>query len=232
MMSLAAIALLAWATRSDVEADYRAGNYAAALAELRSKIDASPDPDARALYDAGNCAYRLGRHSEAAWLYRRALLRTPRDEETRFNLRLAEHKLGYEPPQTEPLVESMRQWLATRSPRSMLAVALALETAGLAGLLAFRRRAGPRTLALLVLAAAFVAGGIVARPLVAPPRLQAVVLSKESRVRSEPRDDLPVVLTLKAGETVAVDETSERWARVRHAEGRGWVPRDDLGLVN
>jgi tetratricopeptide (TPR) repeat protein len=216
---------------AEAEAHYRAGRYEAALAEFRAAAESSPDPDGRVLYDVGNCAFRLGRYADAVLWYRRALLRLPRDPEVRFNLKLAEQRLGIE-PEEETFVRSVQNALRSFTPAELVWLGAALETVALGLLLFGRRRKSLRNLGLALLVPALAACGKAAASLWLDAPAPGVVVAPEVAVRSEPRADLPVVLTLKAGEDVEIEGATDRWLRIRHGDVRGWAERAGIGVVD
>jgi len=63
-----------------------------------------------------------------------------------------------------------------------------------------------------------------------PP--EAVVLAPSSAVHDEPHDSTAVEFELRAGQIVHVDEESDRWLRIQHPAGRGWVRGEELGRVD
>jgi tetratricopeptide (TPR) repeat protein len=213
------------------ERDYRAGRYDLALAAYERRLASPERRDARVLYNAGNCAYRLGKYTDAALYYRRALRRAPRDAEARFNLSLAEKKLAMAPPPPEGFVATARRALLERTPGEWLFLASAFECAGLLLIVAGRRRRAAWVPGVACLA---VAGGLAAGYVSksAPSTAEGLVMANDIRIYSEPREDLPVLLTLKAGEVLAIEESTDRWMRVRYGDRAGWTPRAGIGVID
>ncbi len=231
MIALLLGLLLGVSNLGEAEHAYRAGQHAKALALYLAAL-AEPDvPEGAVLYDLGNCAFRLGRHAEAALYYRRALRRLPRDHEVRFNLRSAERQLGIDAP-AESLGAAALSLVDSFTPGELLFCVGALESAGLLGFALLRRRRAARVARGLVVALAlFVAARHVhAQWFAGPP--EGVVLSTDVKLRSEPRADLAATAKLKAGEVVRVLDLSDRWIRVATARGRGWTERAGVGLVD
>lgn len=211
------------------ERAYRAGQYGEALTLFQAALDAPGAPQGPLLYNLGNCAYRLGRHAEAVLYYRRAQLRLPRDPELEFNLRLTERRLGVDAPVSESFVAA---FFDSFTPSALLWLVGGLQGVGLVGLVLLRRRRAARFgMALLVLLALAGAARL-AQTQWFPGPPSGVVLASEISLRSAPRADRAVTLELEAGETVRVQESSERWIRVVHARGSGWTERAGVGVVD
>jgi tetratricopeptide (TPR) repeat protein len=217
---------------ASAEANYRSGRYDDALAAYESVLAHTKNPDPRLLYDAGNCAFRLKRYPEAALLYRRALRRAPRDAKARFNLLLTEQKLGMAPAPPEGFMASLARTAQAANASDLLWIAAALETAGLGILVIFRRRRGGPLAGALLLAGAAGAAALVAQKMWYPPPPEAIVLAAEAKVYAEPREDLTFIVKLPVGETVPIEEASDRWVKVRYRDREGWTPRAGIGIVD
>jgi tetratricopeptide (TPR) repeat protein len=215
------------------EEAWRRGDFAGAHA-IYAQLAASPaGTDATTLYNLGNCAFRLGRYAEAVLAYRRALLRRPGDERILFNLRLAESRLGLRGDADPAFLPAALAGIDALPPPLALFLVLALGTAGLIGLVAAgSRRAGLRALFVILLAAGSLLGARLAWNALGEPPPDAVVLTPRLPLRPDPHASLTPSLELRAGETVRVLESSERWARVSHSRGSGWTDRAALGLVD
>jgi tetratricopeptide (TPR) repeat protein len=203
---------------------FAAGRYAEARLHFEAALGRPGAPRGAILHDLGSCAYRLGEHAAAVLAFRRAQHWLPEDPAVAADLQLAERQLGIDRV-------AARAFDAPPPPRVQLAAAVLLQVLGLAGLL--RRRTGRArraAAALLLLLGLGCALDLVGRAAGAGPRI-GVVLGAELPVRAEPHRDLPVLATLRAGEPVRVAEASDRWARIVHARGAGWVRLDGLGLV-
>lgn len=233
------LALRAYAVPQDpaaAETLYRSGKYAAALEEYQKIIahdKAGAVPSAAALfYNSGNCYYRLQKYPEAALYYHRALLRNPRDPATIANLRLTEQKLAMAPPPPAGLITTMLEVARTTSATGCLAFATSFEILGLGALLVFRRRrAGVVTgILLLMTASGFLI--LYLQKTFDPPAPRGLVTAPEARLYSEPRTDLPVLLTLKPGETLDILEQTDQWARVAHGGRTGWTPAPGVGVID
>ncbi|MBI3820095.1 MAG: hypothetical protein HY286_15485 [Planctomycetes bacterium] len=219
----------------DGKYDLALGEYEAAIAQKNPANDESDNP--RVYYNAGNCAFRLQRYPLAALYYHRSLLRDPRDAQARFNLRLTERKLAMAPPPAESVVETVLRAFDAASPGQLLFYTAAVESAALALIVLFRKRRGAigSGFVLLIIAGATGYGYIHKTMSVPPPR--ALVMAPEIKVYSEPRDDLPVLVTLKTGEVLDVLESTDRWLRVRSAdrggygERGGWTPSAGVGMI-
>jgi len=211
------------------ERAYRAGQYERALALYEEALGDPDIAEGAALYNMGNCVFRLGRYPEAVLHYERARLRRPRDAEVLFNLRLARRQLEIA-PRPESFARTVAGLLDALRARELLAVAAVLETAGLAGFVLLRGRRTARAFtALLVLLALGLAGHLVHRLWIAAPR--GIVLEGGLEVRAGPEADRPVVSELEAGVPVRVRDRVEGWLRVEHPSGSGWTRAMGVGLV-
>lgn len=224
--------LIGFSDLDQAERMVRAGRYGEAHRLYRAALSEEDVPQGPVLYNLGNCAYRLGRYAEAMHCYQRALLRMPRDREVKFNLGLAEQQLGLDAPATESFGAAMEALADSFTPGEFMMMVGGLQGVGLVGFVLLRRRRVARdAMALLVLLG--LAGG--ARLLhtewfAGPPA--GVVLAEEISLRIEPHTDLPATTLLKAGETVRVEELSDRWVRVVHPRGGGWTERAGIGVVD
>ena len=201
---------------------YRAGRYEEAI---RLFTEALAEPGAHQgpiLYNLGNCAFRLGRQFEALYHYRRAQLRMPRDPEVRFNLQFTERQLGITAP--------ARSWTDWFTAAELLALAAGLQILGLVGIFRLRRRMAQILAGVLVLLGIFASSEFLRTQWFSGP--PAGVVLAEILLRPEPHNELPPTLRLDAGETVRVQELSERWIRVTHPLGEGWAARESVGVIN
>ncbi|TDJ65970.1 MAG: tetratricopeptide repeat protein [Planctomycetota bacterium] len=212
------------------ERDYRAGRFEAALTLFEAALSAPDAPQGGVLYDMGNCAFRLGRHAEAIWHYRRAALRIPNDPEVRFNLRLAQRELG--------LAAEQERWLSgvfapldSLPPWGRLFLVGAVQATGLAGLVLARRRSAVRAGLLLLALLGLLGAARLAREAWFAPLPEGVVLAATG-LRAEPSADRPVTLALRPGETVRVSRTTEGWVKVESPRGRGWTESAGVGVVD
>ncbi len=209
---------------------YRAGRYQEAFSLFRASLPGSPRGEW--FYNLGNCAYRLGRHAEAALYYRRALLRLPGDRQVAFNLSLAEKQLGI-PPSDGSFGTAVIDRIDSLTTGELLMIVVILESLGLLGLLLVpRQRVAGRRCMMVFVAIALLGSLRLVQVQWFPGSPEAVVMTDTLALRRQPHDSTAVILELKAGERLSVEEWSERWARVEHAGGIGWVRRAGIGLVD
>lgn len=217
---------------SEGEKWYRSGKYDLALIEFEKEIKGNVNPSVAILYNAGNCAYRLEKFPEAALYYKRALKREPRDAQIHFNLLLAQKRLAMAPPPPENFISSVRRIIEDRSGRELLIAASLLETGGLLLILFLRKRRAGVAAGIVILAAAGACGYVYIQKACGASEAEGLVLASEVKIFSEPREDLPVLLTLKAGEAVSIEDATDRWIRIRYDNRRGWTPRAGIGVVD
>jgi tetratricopeptide (TPR) repeat protein len=218
-------------TWSRAERAYRSGQYETASALFDGTRSDPTIARGPALYNLGNCAYRLGRYVDAALYYRRALVRMPRDPEVTFNLSLAERQMGIEAP-ARSLVGSVILRAQQLPPEILLLLAAAIQGMGFFGLMRMGRGRRARVaMVLLVLTGVLGTLGLGYDSLFPGPPV-AMVLASEITLRPEPHSSLGITLKLEAGAIVRVEEMSDRWARIIHPRGEGWTERAGLGLVN
>ncbi len=211
---------------------YAEGRFDDAYAAFEALLD-SPDVDpAAVLYNLGNCAYRARRYVDAIVLYRRSLLRRPYDAATTHNVAQAERRLGIAPPPAHGLVAVAGAWIERRPRGTLLLSLVAIEAVGLALLVGPRPGRTRRGAAALLLLIGVAGGAWLIRAVASPPPRSAVVIAELVAIRPEPHRSLPVRLELAAGETVTVEGASDRWLRVTHPRGGGWVEPSGLVLVD
>jgi len=213
-------------------ASYRQRNYEAAASGFAAALTEAGEPSGELLYDLGNCAYRLGHHAQAVWYFRRAQLRLPRDEEVRFNLRLAEQRLGVDRPVDESLAASLRALRDAVTPGELLALALLLQGVGALGFVLLRRRRGARNAMLAVAGLGLLCWARLAQLQWLPEPPSGVVLEHRAWLRANPDPRQTAVAELDAGESVEVLEERGGWLRLSHSHGIGWTERANVGVVH
>jgi tetratricopeptide (TPR) repeat protein len=213
-------------------ASYRQRNYEAAANAFTAALTEAGDPSGELLFDLGNCAYRLGHHAQAVWYFRRAQLRLPRDEEVRFNLRLAELRLGVDRPVDESLAASLRALRNAVTAEELLALALLLQGAGALGFVLLRRRRGARNAMLAIAGLGLLCWARLAQLHWLPEPPSGIVLEHRASLRASPDPRQTAVAELDAGESVEVLEERCEWLRLSHARGIGWTERANVGVVD
>lgn len=208
-------------------AAYRRGDYATAGAEFARAAAASEDR--RLDYNLGNSAYRQGQLARALLHYERARLAAPRDPELLANIALVRRKLGLGAAEQESFLGAVAALRDRFTGPELLAFAIAAHTLVALLLWSGRRRPLLRALALLC----FVPAVLLALELLwwRPARPPHGIVLGATSVRAEPRDDLPAVLELKPGVTVAVLAAGDRFTKIRAAGRSGWIHTDSVGTV-
>jgi hypothetical protein len=210
----------------DAERAYEEGRFGEAYTLFSEERATGP-----VLYNLGNCAFRLGRHAEAVYLYRCAQLRLPRDEELAFNLRLAEEKCGVQEEDTPSFGTAALGLIDSFLFSELEAFIVLLECIGLSGLVLLRRRPAARNAMALIVVLALLLSARLVRNQWFPGPPDGVVLQEKIALRPEPHIDHPATAEIWSGETVRIEAMSDRWALVEHARGRGWTERAGVGVV-
>jgi len=214
------------------ERAYSAGMYQEAITLFQAALDDNEAQNGPILYNMGNCAFRLGRYAEAVLFYRRAQIRMPRDSQVRFNLDMSEQKLGIYSEEGETFGAAIVDLADSFTPGEHLAFAGVLQVVGLLGLALFRGKRRVRNLMALLLLLSFLgATRLVYTQWLANQR-DGVILVNEIELRTEPHVDREVVSRLKNGETVSIEEMSDKWIRITHHDGNGWTKRSGIGVVD
>ena len=236
MIPLLCALLFGWSTigvdLAEAERAYRDARYQDALALYQGALAHAAAPEGALLLNLGNCSYRLGRYAEAVLFYRRAQLRRPGDAHLELNLRLAEQQLGIYEVREPAFGSRVVAWLDALPPARLLAAVLALQTVALLGLMFLRSRPRLRSALTVLLILGLLGAARLVQTQCFPDPPQGVVLAPELGLRPEPHPDYPTTVELRAGETVDIEESSDRWARVTSPRGTGWVRRDGVGLVD
>lgn len=177
----------------------------------------------------GCCAFRAERWADAVHHFGCAALRRPRDERVAFNLELAARHLDAPAGSHRPRPGVEGAWMRLTA-REKWWLALVLQLLGVAGVLLLRRVASVRSAAAVVLLLGI---GVQIRVIheAASDERPGVVLVQEVDVRAEPRRGAASRFSLEAGEAVVVLAASDRWARVVHPRGEGWIARAAVGVV-
>lgn len=208
---------------------YRRGDFALAEALFSSSPDA--ETDAGILANRGNCAFRLGRFADALVLFRRAELRDPANADIVFNRRRAESRLGLESSDDRTALGSLEPWLRRAEHPATVVFFLAIECIGL-WVAFYGRRLRSSRIGVTVAVAALLLGGTAILARLWPRKTAAIVVAKEAVVRAEPHADERSVVLLGAGETVTVEMMSDRWMKISHRRGAGWIERGAATLVD
>ena len=221
-------------------ADYRNGNYAAAAAAYEQLL-AEGLSSAKLYYNLGNACFKENRLGEAILYYHRALRLDPGDEDTRYNLRVAEARTKDKIEQVPEFF--LAQWL--RSIRrtmsctawsilSLLALAAALGLFLfylLSQRLSWRRTGlyGALVAALLFLLTTGFALGERRSML---DRSEAVVMASSASVKSAPDNAATDLFVLHEGTVVRVVDQLDKWCQVTIADGKkGWVEQAKIETI-
>jgi tetratricopeptide (TPR) repeat protein len=217
------LSLCLWTTDLErAERAYRLGQFEQALALYAQALPACEGREGGVLFNMGNCAHRLGRHAEAAWLFRRALLRLPGDAAALGNLALAERQLGLDPARAGAAHSSVDPW-------PWLLLATVLQGAGLAAF-ALQRGTGARRMAFVLVVLGLGAAARAAALQWGASPAGAVVLVG-SALRAEPSEQARAGAACRPGDVVAVVARSAAWLQVEHAGATGWLEAGALGVV-
>lgn len=217
---------------------YRRGDYEAAESYWRATLEEplttplTTKERARVLYDLGNAAWRRGEALEAVGWYTACIRIDPRNRDAWYNLNRARSESGLEPADRGDLPATLRRLVrsltAAESAWLVLAAALLLALP----LVGEALRGGRAWKGLSLAAALLLLVSLVpwSRRLFDDPGDPYLVIAQPAIVlRAEPREDLPAIGALDAGEEVQrIDELAD-WLRIERADGeQGWVPRDTL----
>lgn len=201
------------------DAAYRASRFAEAAERYTKLLEHTTEYRGALLLRLGNSQYRAENYGAALFAFERARAFLGDDTTLRHNLARTHAKLGLAPP-------TDRDPGPFRTPL-LVALALVLQSLGLYWALVRRARIG------LLVTAAGVACAVVACVRIATNApLEALVLSARCEVRAEPNDRAATLLSLPTGTRLRIEESSDRWSRVSHPRGSGWVRRSVLGILD
>ena len=206
---------------------YQQGRYAEALALFEVALAEGGVPEAAVLHAMGNCAARTGDLSRAAWYYRRALLRRPRDRGLLVNLESVEKRLGVLPAEPTAFVGAARWWRGL-APWGRLWLVVSLQCAGLFAV-AFARHGRVRKLGSTILLIGTLGAALVVLDAASGPGEAVIIAPSTSASGASP--DVDGRFVLRAGECVVVETVEGDRVLVRHAGRLGWVDRSTLGFV-
>ncbi len=220
---------------------YEAGNYQQAAQIYQQLLDQGVK-DGDLYYNLGSAYYMQGELGHAIVNYQRAAELSPRDEDIRSNLALAQSQVGSPFPDEAPTpVESLAdltgRWLSLNE----IAI-IALGLWFLLGLLLFAGRlfdpgslrSGIQYVALLVLILVLMAGiSLGSRLYTDRSAPEGVVVAPIVAVSSEPGEQYVTELNLISGTSVGIAETSGDWIRLSVPGNavQGWVPAEAIDTV-
>lgn len=216
---------------------YEAGDYHGALAEYDALI-AQGYRGVNLYYNLGNTCFKLDRKGEAIRWYKKAQRLRPRDQDVRSNL---EYALSLIEDKIEPRPASwyVRQWntlVAHVTHAELRASAVAVYWLLCAVLIAFMYRRAWRLYLVRAIAALcgvlVLLGAGMASRVYLDGQEQAVILSREAKVRYGPSEKDVIAFMLHEGSSVEIENIRGDWYQVSLPDGKaGWLKKEDCGRI-
>lgn len=219
---------------------YDAGNYTES-AVIYHQIVAQNIESASLHYNLGNAYFRSDELGEAILHYEKARQLNPRDEDIRYNLKIARARIQdrIEPPENSILIRVFNtlKYLLNLHELAWLTAGIFLLGGFLFSLWWILRRTRIRTFighALVVCSILFllVAPLLVSRTIEAHKHTYGIILQKEVQVRSAPQQLTTTVFTLHEGTKMEVEGAQNQWYQIRLVDGKeGWIPVNAVGII-
>ncbi len=219
---------------------YLAGDLPAAREEYLKILDAGLE-SAEVYYNLGNTCYKMGIIPSAILYYEKSLVLNPRDEDTQFNLSLANELIV---DKIEPLnrffinrwIGSLTRLLKTDSWALVSLVTFILALASFVIIYGTRRLAIKKALLLcaILLSLMSVSSLLLAhnshRALNVTP--SAIVFAPSITAKSSPDNSGTDLFVLHEGTKVRITDQVSNWVRIRLADGnQAWIPADSVEKI-
>lgn len=216
---------------------YEAGKYKEAADEYGKLVEGGC-VGGNLYYNLGNSCLKLDRKGKAILYYKKALLLLPRDQDVKTNLEyafsLVEDRLA---PRQKPWCarrwDTVVGWFTLREWR----IAAAAIFWGLcAVLIALIYAPGARTVFMRAAMVAAVLFAVSAAAAFSRAYLegqeQAVILSREAKVRYGPSEKDVIAFILHEGAVVELENEKGDWCQVSLPDGKaGWVEKQQCGII-
>jgi tetratricopeptide (TPR) repeat protein len=215
---------------------YKEGDYAKAILEYE-KIKAAGYESGSLYYNLGNCHYKMGSLSQAILNYERAKRLMPRDSDLRFNYASVKAQIpGYALSAKRGVFSEISDIFFRHMTINELAVFQAsifiLTLVMLSGSLFWPRIRRWRTITIALFAVLFLLGGSSCLQHAARLEREAIVLSKDVRVKFAPVEKATVFFELIEGMKVEIVERKQDWSKIRRCDGKiGWVVSSCLEII-
>ena len=220
---------------------YNEGNYEEAIKKYES-ILADGKHSAELYYNLGNAHYKLNHIAPSIYYYEQALILKPNDKDIQNNISFARN-MTVDAIETVPEVglskfvknfsKSMtfEQWGFTAIASVVVFVILFLTYyfayASMKKRLAFIGSMAALIITCVALSFAFHNYNMVQND------QPAIVFAEEAQVKSEPNLRSTESFKLHEGTKVQILDTVNNWKKIKLSDGKiGWIPEDDLKLLN
>jgi tetratricopeptide (TPR) repeat protein len=212
---------------------YAQGKFAEAAAVYES-IPAGGRASAALYFNLGNAYFKSGRIGLAIAAYRKAERLAPRDPDIQANLRFARNQVsGGDAPRLNPLQRALGR--LTVNEWTTLAAVVAWVWFILLAVREWKPALRPalRHLTLSAGLLALALAGCTGTALVTHHgQRSAIVIARESAVKTGPLDDSQNAFTAKDGAELTVLDERDDWLQVTDARKRiGWVKRDAVQVL-
>jgi len=219
---------------------YQSGNYLKAI-EYYNQILDNGYRTSEVYYNLGNAYYKLKKVPEAILNYERALKVDPSDEDSEFNIRIANLQTL---DKIEPLPklfyqewwESLSGWLSSGTWSVLMIIFIWIGFMGLAGFL-FIYSSFIRKISFLILILSFVfaiLSFIFAQTNYAEETSKdcAIIFSESVYVKSSPDDESTDLFILHEGTKVEVLDSVGKWYKIKLANGNvGWISNETFKII-
>lgn len=219
---------------------YTNSNYAAATKEYEKLVSEGFEA-AELYYNLGNAYFKTGNTAAAILNYERALRLQPDDEDTEFNLALAQAKIvdKIEPAPKLFIVKWWRAFVGAFSAEtwSWLALCCVWGLAGCAAAFLLARSISLKKIAfaaaaVLLFASALTLGCAYRQYRAETSDKSAVIFAGSAPVKSAPQDEAKDLFVLHEGTKVEVLDAQGEWKKIRIADGGvGWLRANTLQII-
>lgn len=217
---------------------YESGNYAEAAATYEQVL--ATNPTAEVYYNLGNAEFKQGNLAQAILAYERCLKLDPRHNDAKYNLEFAQTQIVDNIRDHEVFFVSA--WVATLrdsfNESTWMLWAICLFVLALVGFLTFALSHIPAVrksaffAALIALIVSFIAlANAGSKHYNNLHHNEGVIIQGIVNAKSSPDRSGTDLFTLHEGTKVTIEETLDRWCRIKVGAYVGWIHLDNLERI-
>ncbi len=220
---------------------YEKGNYYVAITVYENLLAAN-GPAEEIYFNLGNAYYKTNQFGKAVLNYERALFFDTNDNDTEYNLELANQRIR---DKIEPVATSIfelwwRGYISWFTAIGWSVIAILLIWISLAGFIVYRyhkfikfQREGFYIFLVAIILFVFAFAGAAGRSASDKNYQFAIVLSPSAVIKSEPSESSTNLYLIHEGLKLQLLNTENNWTEIKMPDGIiGWVKNEDIVPVN